>query len=165
MELGFRQTTFCNTDACQGMARGRTVLERRDFATRPFATPMQRDHAKLKAAWDRVNRERIAQGKPKLLQKSLAADYGVTESNIGHYIKGREPLNDKWKLRFAKFLGLKVWDIWPDFEYKGVISTGLPQDVMEFTFDFLELTDESQQQLRSLAKALPRRTKPKTGIQ
>lgn len=165
MQLGFRQTTGTNKDVRPGMATEGCMLERRDFATRPFATPMQKDHARLKAAWERVNRERLAQGKPKLLQKALAAEYGVTESNIGHYLKGREPLNDKWKLRFAKFLGLPVWEIWPDYEYRDVIAKGLPAGAIEFGLEYLDITEEGQQALRGIMKTLPRRQKPRTGTQ
>lgn len=125
---------------------------------------MDKDYIRLRAAWDRVAAEREARKQPKLLQKSLAAQYKVTEGMVGHYINGREPLPIKWKLRFAEFLGLSILEIWPDFPHKKLLHADLDRDVLEVALEYAEIEDEDQKKaVRAMISALPRRKAPKRG--
>lgn len=140
------------------------MLERRNFLTRPFATLTEKDHARLKAAWERVAAERGARGQPKLLRKSLAAQYRVTEGLVGHYFNGREPIPIKWKLRFAEYLGLSPLAIWPDFPHKKALHTTLDSDVLEVALDYAEIADEKQKEaVRKMISSLPKRPAAKRG--
>lgn len=140
------------------------MLERRDYATRPFATKMQKDSARLADTWRREKAKRIAERKPPLLQKDLAHKWGVTEAMVGHYLRGREPLNVKWQIRFAEFLGVPILDIWPDFEHKQILSAGIPADALEVALDYTEITPGGQEALRKMMAELPRRPSAKRDV-
>ena len=133
------------------------MFERRNYVTRPFATKMQKDYARLAEVWQREKARRKAEGLPPLLQKDLAHKHGVTEAMVGHYLKGREPLNLKWKVWFAEFLETPPWEIWPDFEHKQILSSGLPPDAIEVALDYAEITPGGQEAVRKMMAELPRR--------
>lgn len=119
---------------------------------------MEKDHARLKTAWGRVVAERQRKGLPKLLRKSVAAQYSVTEGLIGHYFNGREPIPIKWKLRFAEYLNLSPLDIWPDFPHKKALRADLDRDVLEVALEYAEIADDKQKEsVRSLISSLPKR--------
>lgn len=140
-----------------GHGEAPTVLERRNFLTRPFATLMEKDHVRLNAAWNKIAAERQAKGE-KMLQKQLAAQYGVSEGLVGHYLRGREPIGVKWKLRFADFLKLSVVEIWPDFPHKKALNADLDRDVLEVALEYAEIADEKQKEaVRSMITSLPKR--------
>lgn len=66
-------------------------------------------HLKLKAAWDLKKAEL---GK-KLTQEKAAADMGFSsQGTVADYLRGRIPLNLSAAMRFARYLGVPLTEIW-----------------------------------------------------
>lgn len=139
------------------LSQGARVIERRDYSTRPFATKMQQDQARLWSTWTRVKAEREAKGLARISQIELAQKWKVTAPLIGHYLHAREPVPVKWQLRFAEYLGVPVTAIWPDFIHAKLLQSGLPSDALEVALEYLDLLPPSQQAIRLTIQNLPRR--------
>lgn len=135
------------------------MLERRRFMTRPFATKVQRDAELLRNAISRVRRERTGKQHPKLAQKDLARKHHVSPGLISQYIRGHEPLNLKWQMRFADWLALSPVEIWPDFEHKRLVSGQLPPDVVELAQELLEYNEDERAALKTLVRVTKKRPK------
>lgn len=117
---------------------------------------MNKDSKRLRAAWQAVDKIRKEQGLPRLSQKELAKKYKNSPALVGHYLSGRETLNEKWKIRFAAYLGVPITEIWPDFPH---CNFGVPEYAMKIAFDFLEMDLEGQDVVRRTIAALPRRAR------
>jgi len=133
------------------------TVERRNAMTRPFASKVEKDAALLRAAWERIDGERKARGLPRLSRKELATTADVTPGMVSHYMRGREPLNIKWQMRFAEFLGLSPSAIWEDFRYKNLAPGKLPPEAVELTLDLLSLDDDELVAVRQLVQSLTKK--------
>lgn len=123
---------------------------------------MQKEHARLKQVWARVNSERRGKGEPQLLQKAIAADYGVTPGLIGAYVNGHEPIPEKWKIRFAHFLGVPLLELWPDFPYRGLLLTaGVSAGTLELALELSEYDPEAITAVRNMLATTRRKAAPK----
>lgn len=138
--------------------------ERRNLDTRPFVpnaerktaeiSKMSKEADELNDAWTRSNQQRKARGVPRLSQKELAAKHHVTAGLVSHYLKGREPLNVKWQLRFSDYLGIPPGEIWPDFPHKNFTPGVLPADIMETAAELHELEGTDLETIRTLIDSL-----------
>jgi len=133
------------------------VVERRNTITRPFVSKTERDAGLLRDRWERVQKERASKGLPRLSRKDLAHEYGVTAGMISHYMRGREPLNVKWQMRFAQYLGASPSSIWDDFPHKNLAPGQLPPEAVELTLDILSLDDNAIKAVRSLISELSKK--------
>lgn len=125
--------------------------------TRPFASKVEKDAALLREAWEKIDGARKAKGLPRLSRKELASAWDVTPGNVSHYMRGREPLNVKWQMRFAEFLGLSPSAIWEDFRYKNLAPGKLPPEAVELTLDLLGLDDDERDAVRQLVQKLTKK--------
>lgn len=77
---------------CCGVTLGKLLtmtLERRDNALRPFVTKAERDAGLLRNAWERIEKDRVGKGEPRLSRKELAKKHHVTPGLVSHYMRGR----------------------------------------------------------------------------
>lgn len=140
------------------------ATERRQSLTRPFVTKPERDAALLRDAWAKVDRQRADQKLPRLSRKTLAKIHDVSDGMISHYMRAREPLNVKWQLRFAEYLGLSPSAIWADFPHKNLAPGKLPPHAVELTFELLELGEKDFDAVRALIQSLIKKA-PKPAAQ
>lgn len=105
----------------------------------------------LRTVWDA---ERLRHGRAKVSQKVMALEWGVNASNITQYLNGHIPLNIGAKLRFAKFLGKPVREIWPDFEFASVAPGELPPDAIMIAAMWAGLPSPSQKIVSDLIRNL-----------
>lgn len=116
-----------------------------------------RDAGLLRDAWARADREREAKGLPRLSRKELAQIHKVTPGMISHYMLGREPLNVKWQLKFADYLGMSPGAIWEDFPHKNLAPGQLPPEAVELTLDVLGLDPTAMKAVRTLIAELSKK--------
>lgn len=133
------------------------VVERRNTITRPFVSKAARDAGLLRDRWDSVNKERVSKGLPRLSRKDLAQKHDVTPGMISHYMRGREPLNVKWQMRFADYLGVSPSVIWEDFPHKNLAPGQIPPEAVELALDVLELDPGAVVAVRSLIAELTKK--------
>jgi hypothetical protein len=134
-----------------------TVFDRRNHMARPFESKAEKDAAALRNEWSRVDKERAAKGSPRLSRKDLARQHHVTPGMISHYMRAREPLNVKWQMRFAEYMGVSPSSVWPDFPHKNLAPGQLPPDAVELTLDLLGLPPNEQGAVRSLIQSLAKK--------
>lgn len=130
------------------------AAERRNNITRPFVTKSAKDAGLLRDAWDRADQARRDNGQPKLSQKELAGKHKVTPGMISHYITGTEPLNVKWQLRFADYIGVSPGVIWPDFPHKNLAPGAIPPEAADLALDLLDLNPADVDTVRILVRSL-----------
>lgn len=133
------------------------VVERRNTITRPFVSKVERDAGLLRDKWDRVNKDRVSKGLPRLSRKELAQTHKVTPGMISHYMRGREPLNVKWQMRFADYLGMSPSAIWEDFPHKNLAPGQIPPEAVELALDVLGLDPGAVDAVRSLIAELTKK--------
>ena len=125
--------------------------------TRPFASKIEKDASLLREAWLKADAERKAKGQPRLSRKELAKICKVTPGLVSHYMRGREPLNIKWQMQFADFLGLSPSAIWEDFRYKNLAPGKLPPEAVELTLDLLSLDEDELVAVKQLVHSLTKK--------
>lgn len=118
--------------------------------------PMSDDHDvsdtdRLRAVWDA---EKLRLGRSRVSQKAMALEWGVHPSNITQYLNGHIKLNTEAKLRFARYLGKPVLDIWPDFEFASVAPGELPQEAVIVAAMWATLPLASQNAVSELIRSL-----------
>jgi hypothetical protein len=121
-------------------------------------TKSDRAAAALREAWSRVDSARAKAGKARLSRKELAGIYLVTPGMVSHYMRGREPLNIEWQLRFAQYLGLPVAEIWPDFPHKNIISGLMSPETVELARAIQSLDETEQNAVRLLIHSLAKKS-------
>lgn len=115
------------------------------------------DTDRLRAVWDA---EKLRLGRAKVSQKAMALEWGVHPSNITQYLNGHIKLNTEAKLRFARYLGKPVLDIWPEFEFASVAPGELPPEAVLIAAMWSTLPLSSQKVVTDLIHSLsglPRR--------
>lgn len=133
------------------------TAERRNAMTRPFTSKSEKDAGLLRAAWKKADDERQAKGLPRLSRKALAKIYKVTPGTVSHYMRGREPLNVKWQMRFGGYLGISPSAIWEDFPHKDLAPGHLPPQAVELTLDLLDLDQNEFDAVRKLVQSLTKK--------
>lgn len=119
--------------------------------------PESSDTDRLRAVWDA---EKLRLGRTKVSQKAMALEWGVHPSNITQYLNGHIKLNTEAKLRFARYLGKAVLDIWPEFEFASVAPGELSPEAVLMAAMWSTLPLASQKVVTDLIHSLsglPRR--------
>jgi transcriptional regulator with XRE-family HTH domain len=95
----------------------------------------------------------------KLLLKELASKYDVTPGLVSQYYRGELPLNVKWKMRFAEWLGVSPAKIWPDFEHKALVTKNVRPELLPLIEDLEDYDDEQIAALQQLVSATKRKAR------
>lgn len=109
------------------------------------------DTDRLRAVWDA---EKLRLGRSRVSQKAMALEWGVHPSNITQYLNGHIKLNTEAKLRFARYLGKPVLDIWPSFEFASVAPGELPPEAIIIAAMWSTLPLASQAAVSDLIRSL-----------
>ncbi len=108
------------------------------------------DSVRLRAVWDAEKRRLGA----KVSQKAMALEWGVNPSNITQYLNGHIKLNTEARLRFARYLGKPVLEIWPDFEFADIAPGELPPEALQIAALWTMLPGTSRKVVSDLVHSL-----------
>lgn len=121
-----------------------------DTVTQDADIRLARDTSRLRKVWD-AEKARRGSG---MSQKAMALEWGVNPSNVTQYLQGHIKLNVEARLRFAKYLGKPIVEIWPDFEFASVAPGDLPSEAIELATRWAALPRQHQDAVRDLIRNL-----------
>ncbi len=108
------------------------------------------DSVRLRAVWDAEKRRHGS----KVSQKAMALEWGVNPSNITQYLNGHIKLNTEARLRFARYLGKPLLEIWPDFEFADIAPGELPPEALLIAAMWAMLPEASRRAVSDLIRSL-----------
>ena len=115
-------------------------IEKRALTDRELLTA-----ANLKRIWEREK----ANGR-KLVQKEAAAEMGVKQSMISHYLNGVTALGTVATMKFSSFLRIRPTEIDPDFEFTSLVPGDLPVEAIEVAVRWMAISPPMKDTIREL---------------
>jgi len=156
----FSENIGSSTSSDRSRGQDWSVLERRNYMARPFSTVTDKNAQLLRNEHARINAERKSRGLGKLLLKDLAVKWKTSPGLVSQYYRGHEPLNTKWKMRFAEWMGVSPVKVWPDFEHKTLVTNELSPEMAELVKTLADNFDEDQiDALKALVAATMKKRK------
>lgn len=116
---------------------------------KPLNTQQKKWADNLKRIWDTRKKEL------NLTQEKAGYELGWTQGAVGHYIKGRTPLNTDAKIKFSELLNVPVTDIDPDFSSTIINNTNTKKNaVNENTGSYSKKAQLSEAQILLLREII-----------
>lgn len=97
----------------------------------------------------------MAERKPKLVQKKVADDFGVTQGMISQYLNGETVIGVETTLKFARLFNVSPLEIRPDFAYADLVPGKLSPDAVKVATRFDQLPEQMRPKFLDLILSTP----------
>ncbi len=112
---------------------------------RPLTEREEHAAANLRRIWN----YKKANGR-KLVQKEAAAQFGVQQAMISHYLNGITPLGTVAIMKFSAFLRVPPTEIDPEFEFTSLVPGDVPAEAIEVAVSWMSLPPPIKMSVKAL---------------
>lgn len=111
-----------NSTECNKVKFRRVITAMESMPTkRPLTSDEKFAQTRLRVAWDAWSK--LEKGRT---QQSIADQLGITQTSLGHYLNGRNPLNVEFLLRICSIIETNPVDIYPQ------LFTGIDFSIVQY---------------------------------